>query len=244
MNLRRPGRAGQQWLPLVAVAVLLGAAMVAAAYGNPVLSQWERGTPTGQMPRPDALATVNVEPPVSMFPDSSDFQLPVWVGWVAVISCLGLVLAVVAWLLWTFLSERLPTEKPQPLPAGAEPTLSQTRQQMREAVAIGLADLDDDDGDPRRAVIACWVRLEAAAARAGTKREPGDTSTELVTRLLQAHDVDAQVLGRFADLYRRARFAPHTVDPAMREQARDALRRLRDDLSTPARLVPAERAPA
>ncbi len=58
---------------------------------------------------------------------------------------------------------------------------------MLAAVDAGLADLDD--GDPRAAVIACWVRLEEAAAAAGTPREPGDTPGELVLRLLAGHQV-------------------------------------------------------
>ena len=86
------------------------------------------------------------------------------------------------------------------------------------------------DADPRRAVIACWVRLEQAAAAAGTPRQPGDTSTELVGRLLREHQVSADVLEAFAAVYREARFAPHEVDLGMRDQARAALRRLRDEL--------------
>ena len=42
------------------------------------------------------------------------------------------------------------------------------RAEVVAAVDAGLLDLDDADPDPRRAVIACWVRLEQAAAAAGT----------------------------------------------------------------------------
>ena len=87
----------------------------------------------------------------------------------------------------------------------------------------------------RRAVIACWVRLEAAAAAAGTERSPGDTSTELVSRLLARHSVSEAVLSALAEVYREARFARHEVDQATREQARTALRLLRDELSAGAR---------
>src|SRR5262249_18730925 len=95
----------------------------------------------------------------------------------------------------------------------------------------GLADLDDADADPRRAVIACWVRLERAAAEAGTPRGVGDTSADLVSRLLASHMVSGTVLAAFASVYREARFATHTVDVAMREQARAALRQVRDELA-------------
>jgi hypothetical protein len=80
-------------------------------------------------------------------------------------------------------------------------------------------------------VIACWVRLEEAAAAAGTPRQPGDTPTDLVTRLLAEHRVSAALLARLAQVYRRARYATHSVDESMRGDARDALQRLRADLA-------------
>ena len=86
--------------------------------------------------------------------------------------------------------------------------------------------------DPRRAVIACWVRLEQAAAAAGTPRQPGDSPTDLVTRLLaRARGSSA---GRAGRLRRRSTARPGTprtpVDDRMRDQARAALRRLRAEL--------------
>jgi hypothetical protein len=102
---------------------------------------------------------------------------------------------------------------------------------VRDALDEGLADLDAMDSDPRRVVIACWVRLERAAAEAGTPRAVGDTSTELVARLLSTSQVSAGVLDAFAAVYREARFATHTVDIGMRDQARAALTQLRDELA-------------
>src|SRR5204863_9458777 len=101
-------------------------------------------------------------------------------------------------------------------------TSAQARDQLIAAVEAGLSDLDDADADPRRAVIACWVRLEQAAAAAGTPRNVGDTPTELVTRLLTGHAVSAAVLYWLAEVYRLARYATHTVDATMRDQARGA----------------------
>jgi hypothetical protein len=43
--------------------------------------------------------------------------------------------------------------------------------------------------------------------------------------------VSASVLDALAEVYREARFARHPVDEATREQARTALRQLRDELS-------------
>jgi hypothetical protein len=51
-----------------------------------------------------------------------------------------------------------------------------------------------------------------------------------VLKLLSDHDVSAEVLAGFAEIYREARFATHVVDDTMRTQARTALRQLRDEL--------------
>jgi hypothetical protein len=42
--------------------------------------------------------------------------------------------------------------------------------------------------------------------------------------------VSREVLATLAGLYREARFAPHEVAPATRDQARAALRQIRDEL--------------
>jgi hypothetical protein len=107
------------------------------------------------------------------------------------------------------------------------------------AVDAGLADLDDADLDPRRAVIACWARLEQAAAAAGTPRHVGDSPTDLVTRLLADHAVSEELLAGLADLYRQARYARHDVREDMRTRARAALRRLHAGLAAPAHVAAA-----
>jgi hypothetical protein len=219
------------------VLVLLGAAMLASRYANPVIPTRPRD-PGGGPGEPQAVptqATPSVESTATPPPLDGGFELPPWFGAVTSAICLTLLGVVVVTLIWIFLRDRM-AERVAALPReAAPPTPAEIRQQVRAAVDAGLADLADDDADPRRAVIACWVRLEQAAAAAGTPRAPGDTSTELVHRLLAAHVVDATVLGGLAEVYRAARFATRTVDADMRDQARAALRRLRDDLAVGAR---------
>ena len=158
-----------------------------------------------------------------------DVQLPGWLMLAAQVLCVLLVLTAVALLLWYLLRNGLRMRERQQELTEQPPV--QTREEVLAAVDAGLSDLDDTDADPRRAVIACWVRLEQAAAAAGTPREPGDTPTELVTRLLRGHDVSAAVLFALAEVYRLARYATHTVDTGMRDQARAALQQLRGELS-------------
>jgi hypothetical protein len=222
----------RRWVPLAGVVALLGAAMFAALYGNPGIpgvADTPVGTGTQRPFQPRDLPPDLPSPPPT--PGPAQAIAPPWVGWLLSAVCLTAILVVVLALVLALLRERLALRpKASKRERSAPPTLAETQQRMRAAVDEGLADLDAGDADPRRAVIACWVRLEQAAAVAGTPREPGDTSTELVARLLESHMVSADVLAGFAAVYREARYATHTVDEAMRDEARSALRLLRDQL--------------
>jgi hypothetical protein len=221
----------RRWIPLVAVIALLGAAMLAASFANPTIEQLPITPPSLDEQRPELDAQVRSAEALSIPPAAAPSVIPGWITWVVSAICFAIVATVVGLMLWYFLRDRLSAAS---VPVAAEtaplPTVTQTRRRMRDALDEGLAELDDD-GDPRRVVIACWVRLEAAAAAAGTPREPGDTTTDLVGRLLGTHEVSAALLAEFAAVYREARFAPHIVDVAMRDQARQALLRLRDELA-------------
>jgi len=224
-----------RWVPLAAVVALLGAAMLAAAYANPSI---DRLPPEG----PGASAATR-RPPLTLAPTleptragtlapEAGVSVPSWVGWVLSVLCAALILFVVGLLVWMVLRNKLlGNTGTVPLDDSAPPTPTETTRRVRAALDEGLADLDEEDSDPRRVVIACWVRLEEAAAAAGTPREVGDTSTELVGRLLATARVSEGVLAAFAAVYREARFATHPVDAGMRDQARAALRQLRDELS-------------
>jgi len=39
------------------------------------------------------------------------------------------------------------------------------------------------EGTPRNAIVACWLRLEKAAGQAGVARHPAETSTEFTARV-------------------------------------------------------------
>ncbi|MDP9844286.1 DUF4129 domain-containing protein [Streptosporangium lutulentum] len=124
--------------------------------------------------------------------------------------------------------DRPPATRPAREPAREEPVAAAG--EVRAALRAALSDLDAGD-DPRRAVIACWLRLEHVAAGAGTPRLAADTAADLVTRLLAAHRVGETALGRLADAYRQARYAPHEVTGALRVTARRALAEVDAELS-------------
>jgi hypothetical protein len=97
--------------------------------------------------------------------------------------------------------------------------------------ALDQARVDLDESDPRGAVIACWLRLERAAATVGAPRELADTPAELVAKVLARHDVPAATLRTLAGLYEHARFSAHPVGEADRDRAREALRQVADALA-------------
>jgi Domain of unknown function (DUF4129) len=223
-----------RWVPLVAIVTLLGAAMLSAVFANPTIERVPQGPPASQAgpSGQPAIFTPLVIQPTTAAPREQQYTIPGWVSWAVTALC-GLVVVLAGMmLLWLVLRDRLVERRARTFTElSVPPTLAEQQQHLQAAIDEGIADLDDADADPRRAVIACWVRLERAAAAAGTPRQPGDTSTDLVARLLAAHNVSASVLDRFAALYRTARFAPAAVEASMRDQARSALQYLRRELS-------------
>jgi Domain of unknown function (DUF4129) len=214
-------------VPVAGVVALLGLAMLAAAFGNPAVDV----VPLDQRPLPTAGGDLNDEAQAGdedLVPESeAPSGLP---GAPLLAGCGVVVLLVIVGAGWWF-SRTSPAPvrftRIRPVIAGPDP--DQARR-LRAAIDEGLNELAETDADPRRAVIACWVRLERAAAAAGTGREPGDTSSDLVGRVLARHQVSREMLATLAALYREARFAPHDVPPATRDQARAALRQIRDEL--------------
>jgi hypothetical protein len=221
----------RRWWPLAAVLGLLFLAALAATRSQP---QLERITPEAEAT--EAPPLLPAEPTVT--PAGGEFSgapaptegLPDWIGTAALI-LLGITGLVVAGLLiWGIVRDqarRKARRSGRLVAVDQEPT---TAEDLVAALDAGLEELSDTDRDPRRAVIACWVRLEQAAAAAGTRRHPGDSPTDLVGRLLREQQVDAGVLAALLEVYRQARYATHTVDNQMRVQARSALQRLRADL--------------
>lgn len=87
-----------------------------------------------------------------------------------------------------------------------------------------------EERDPRQAVIAAWVRLEGALGRAGTPRRQAEAPFEYVTRVLSRLEISPAGVRRLASLFEWARFSPHTVDDAMRQEAIAALGSVRAEL--------------
>lgn len=86
------------------------------------------------------------------------------------------------------------------------------------------------EGDPRNAVVACWVALEEAVHRSGLAEDRSRTAAELTTSVLHRWQVDPAAIRSLSEAYREARFSRHEVTEAQRRAAVDALEAIHADL--------------
>ncbi|RLK23498.1 uncharacterized protein DUF4129 [Micromonospora sp. M71_S20] len=230
----------RRWWPVAAVVLLLAVAAFSSAHSSIGASRIPPAADSipyiPEYPTAEPVPSIPVEPRDTA--ETTGTRIPKWLV-TAVVVLLGLaLLGAFGYLTWTLVrgamrrtTRALPTRRPRRTAEG-------TAREVAAALDAGLEELDDRDTDPRTAVIACWVRLEEAAAGAGVPRLPGDTPTDLVTRLLRGDPsagipaiASADVLAEFAHVYREARYATRKVDERTRDQARVALRRLRGELT-------------
>ena len=92
-----------------------------------------------------------------------------------------------------------------------------------------IADLRAE-ADPRKAVIAAYAQMERALAEAELPRGPSEAPREYLGRVLPEVGASTASVERLTELFERAKFSPHAIDAAMKEEAIDALESLRDEL--------------
>jgi hypothetical protein len=180
-------------------------------------------------------APVVTIPPVTSVPADSTartpFELPQWIeavvralfwGCVAVFAVLVLVYA---WRHRPRLRWRLRRRAPVDF------------ETLDDVAAAITADADAQRavlqrGSPRNAIVECWLRLETAVVDAGVRRDPADTSTDLMLRVLAVRHVEPEAIAALAALYREARFSDHAMGEDARRSAIDALDAVHDGLRT------------
>jgi Domain of unknown function (DUF4129) len=225
----------RRWWPVAGIAALLALAALAAPRSalrpTPIQPAADDRLRLPEF-QPHEAAPTAVPPSAPPEPAANPADLPDWLITAATGLLIVAVVAVIGLLVVALLrtgARRAGSRRPAS--AGPAQVPADATEAAVAAVDAGLTELSDLDADPRRAVIGCWVRLEQAAAAAGTERRIGDTPTDLVGRLLAAHQVSGDVLATLARLYREARYGTHTVDEQMRADALAALRRLRGELT-------------
>ncbi|HYA09107.1 MAG TPA: DUF4129 domain-containing protein, partial [Gaiellaceae bacterium] len=110
------------------------------------------------------------------------------------------------------------------------------RTSSQHAVSVALDESLDDlrnEPDLRRAIIAAYARMERALAGAGLARRPAETPLEYMERALTSLDTSAAGVRRLTVLFEWAKFSQHEPEPAMRDEAIDALIAVRDELRPP-----------
>jgi hypothetical protein len=110
------------------------------------------------------------------------------------------------------------------------------RSTSRQAASIALDESLDDlrnEPDLRRAIIAAYARMEAALAGAGLARRPSEAPVEYLERALTSLDASSDGVRRLTVLFEWAKFSQHDPEPAMRDEAIDALVAVRDELRAP-----------
>jgi hypothetical protein len=100
---------------------------------------------------------------------------------------------------------------------------------LDEVLADSLDDLRADP-DPRRAVIRAYARMERTFAAYGVPRDDSEAPLEYTARALSSLSVSEYSVRRLTQLFSRAKFSPHDVDAAMKDQAIEALVGLRAEL--------------
>jgi hypothetical protein len=214
----------RRWIPIAAVAlgllalgwIVSSAELSSRATAVPTFEFTESpisGEPERNSAQPPPDNGLPTQPPADR--DDNSLAIVAIVGYILLI---GGILALAGYFVFRYFSVR---------PTGwdriqTQPASQPSAKQLREALHAGLSDIDAG-GDPRAAVIACWLRLEQAAATAGTGRLVFETPTDLVARVLAAHDVNDHALRALAEAYHQARYAPHHITEELRESSRSAL---------------------
>jgi hypothetical protein len=234
----------RRWLPLLAVAALLAAAFAAAALSEPQFDVRPPSSAEEELTRdPSGSITVTVVPEKSAEPvEKSGFVLPAWIETVLGVLCAAIVLLIAGVLIFFALRDSVQA-RGRPIEVDKDaPKPASHAAEVAAALDAGLDELSRSGSDPRSVVIGCWVRLEEAAASAGTPRHPSDAPSDLVLRLLAghqisrpvldrlAHQISRPVLDRLAAVYLAARYSFGDVDESMRSAAVSALQRLRAEL--------------
>lgn len=222
---------------LALTCVLVAVVVLGAATATP----WTINPP--QLPEPEIAVPLQGPPPASSLPSPppQDQQPERFDSRWAVLVAATLLALLVATLITIAVRRLLEIRRehtstaPDNLAAGTAagtPGDDVDLPELQDAVTRALAHLDGHTR-PRDAVVAAWVALEEAAARAGTRRDPAQTPTEFAGTVLHATPAPPAAVARLRTLYQRARFTDRPIDATAVAQARTALADIARSLDVP-----------
>jgi hypothetical protein len=108
-----------------------------------------------------------------------------------------------------------------------EPTVAED---FAATIGDAIGELEAEP-DARRAVIAAYARMEGVLGRHELRRKPSDTPVEYLGRILGGLTSRSDSVSRLTSLFEEAKFSSHEINDAMKREAIDALRAIRDDLN-------------
>jgi hypothetical protein len=114
--------------------------------------------------------------------------------------------------------------------ASREPTADK-----QQTVVAAIDESIDDllrEPDVRRAIIACYARMERALDVAGSPRRPAEAPFEYLVRVLERITDNAAAARTLTDLFERAKFSVEAMGEAEKDNAIMALQALRREVTT------------
>jgi len=191
------------------VGVLLAVAAMITPFAV-LVTRHARKTPARQLPGGPGGAPLRLTAP----PQAPGSAWPV---------IAGMVIAIAVLLALTVLSRRR-------RPADALRDRDRRLAGLRESLAAGR-DALTRGGEPREAIIACYVAMERGFAAAGSAPAAADTPAEVLTRATRAGIVRSGPAEALTGLFRRARYSSQPMTGADSDAAAAALDQMRGDLT-------------
>ena len=204
-------------LPFLLIGGLIYAASTIRISTFPPASPAPVGHPTVPVAPPQATKSAPTET-TRPTPDST------WVAIAAAAILIATALTVGIWALRRGRSAPV-LEKPE----SKEQTAPALIQDLAMVLDESLEDLRRER-DPRRAVIAAYVRMERMLARHGLPRRDVETPEEYAARILRELGLGAGAIRGLTHLFELARFSEHQISPSMQEQAIAAVTAIRQEL--------------
>lgn len=151
-------------------------------------------------------------------------ELPQWFLWlVGIVAGVG--------VLWFLTKQRISLLLKRRQLKGATITSTLSEEEQAEAIADFADDLIEElelGGEPREAIRKAYAAVETGFGTRELRAKPSETPLKYLDRIFGRRQEVAPALRRLTDHFQLARFSSEPVDEAMRTDAIDALREIRD----------------